>query len=97
MMPAIKKRYEMYAEYQDLLMSKRNREKDVKKTLIKKKIVSESSTALACVGSNRNSPDHIQEHPVQVSLLDQERMNAINLTFKQKFYIGSGNNAEVVK
>jgi len=64
MMPAIKKRYEMYAEYQDLLMSKRNREKDVKKTLIKKKNDSESSTALASMGSNRNSPDHIQEHPV---------------------------------
>ena len=33
-MPAIKKRYEMYAEYQDMLMSKRNREKDAKKTLV---------------------------------------------------------------
>ena len=56
MMPAIKKRYEMYAEYQEMLLSKRNREKEVKKNptaLVNKKI--QSSTQVGT--TNRNSPD----------------------------------------
>ena len=60
MMPAIKKRYEMYAEYQDMLMSKRNREIN-KKNLVNKKV--QSPTAVSNP-SYRNSPDPNSENQV---------------------------------